>query len=105
MAQSCNVLEHGAQHAWGDPACVIHYIESELVAVARIPRLYIETVEADNAALGGIVVEVQKGIGEEESRNVLGGDIARHLGRAHYRRIVRRGSRRKQFICERVCID
>src|SRR5215472_16094590 len=101
MAQPSDVLEHGAEHAWGDPACVIHHIESELVAVARIPRLYIEIVETENAALGGVAVGVQKGIGEQESRNILGSDIASHFSRAHYRRVVRRGSRRKQFICER----
>ncbi|MCU1309125.1 MAG: hypothetical protein JWO20_250 [Candidatus Angelobacter sp.] len=102
MAVSGDISESAAEDAGADPTGVVHDEASFGESIAGVSEFEIIGVEAEDAAVG-CGSDIKKGVGEEESRDVLGGNVARKLGGADGGAGIQNG--RKQEIHESVGVN
>src|SRR6202795_1968622 len=80
VAQRGDILKSATEQPGSDPARVVYDISFFHVAVRGSARLEVIAMKSENAALGGITVEIEIGVGEKDCGNVLGRDLAGVLG-------------------------
>ena len=91
VAVGGDILESTAEEAGANPTGVIHDVKPEFVVIGGVAGFKVEAVKAENAALVGIVVLVEIGVGKHEGGDVFGGDVARDFGGADDGSVIRSG--------------